>query len=491
VGRLVVRGVKKAFASTVALAGVDLTVARGEVHAVLGENGAGKSTLMNILAGIVRPDAGTLTLDGERYAPADPRAARRAGIAMVHQELSLCPHLTVAENVLLGEEPTRFGVLRLAAMREEVERALDRVAGGGTRLSPDAIVADLSPAERQLVEIARALRSDGTRVLVLDEPTSSLSKSDAEGLFTLVRSLRERGLAIVYISHFLEEVISVADRYTVLRDGQTVGEGAIADTSPASLVALMAGRTVDAAYPRSESATEEAALSVNTPGISFELRKGEVLGIAGLVGSGRTELLRFIFGLDAVKRGEIRVGAFTGFAPPWERLTQGVGMLSEDRKGEALMLERSIVDNVVLSNMAPFVSPGAQRAAAERFIERLGIRCGGPLQSVGELSGGNQQKVALARLLLRDVDVLLLDEPTRGIDVGAKAQIYELLSSLTAKNKAILLVSSYLPELLGLCHRIAVMQRGRLGPARPAAEWTEHALLLEASSGGAAPARDG
>jgi ribose transport system ATP-binding protein len=275
--------------------------------------------------------------------------------------------------------------------------------------------------------------------------------------------------------------MSIADRYTVLRDGVSVRHGPIAETSPGEIVALMAGRPVDATYPRSVGGQGEVALSVKSALASFELRRGEVLGIAGLLGSGRTELLRSIFGLGQVLRGEVRVGAYSGRARPWERLDHGVGMLSEDRKAEALMLGRSVVDNVVLSTMSPFVSPAAQHASTAALVERLAIRCADPEQAVGELSGGNQQKVALARLLLRDVDVFLLDEPTRGIDVAAKAHIYDLVSSLTARNKAVLLVSSYLPELRGLCHRIAVMRRGQLGPARAAEEWTEHGLLLEAA----------
>jgi ribose transport system ATP-binding protein len=402
---------------------------------------------------------------------------------MVHQELSLCPHLTVTDSIVLGDEPARFGVLRTGEVRDRVRRALERVEHDGARIDPDARVDALSPADRQRVEIARALRSDETRVVVLDEPTSSLARADVERLFALLRALRDRGLAIVYVSHFLEEVMEIADRYTVLRDGVAVARGRVADTSPAELVTAISGRPIASSYRRAESAPGGVALVARGPWGDLELRRGEVLGVAGLLGSGRTELLRAIFGLDVVRDSHVTVGAWGGPASPWRRLAQGVGMLSEDRKGEGLMLGRSVADNVVLSRMGALVRPAEQRAAAARWIERLRVRCLGPDQPVAELSGGNQQKVALARLLHRDVDVLLLDEPTRGIDVGSKAQICELCADLSSRGKAVLLVSSYFPELLGMCHRIAVMRRAKLGPARPTEAWTEHALLLEAAAG--------
>ncbi len=491
--RLVVRGVRKSFGATHALAGVELTVRAGEVHAVLGENGAGKSTLMGILGGALRPDAGTITLDGAPYSPATPRAALHSGVAIVHQELSLCLHLSVEENILLGDEPTRLGFVDRRRAQRRVEEALRRV--GAQRIHGDDRVGDLSPAARQLVEIARALSYEGTRLLILDEPTSSLGHEDAERLFALVRDLRDRGLSVLYVSHFLEEVMRLCDRYTVLRDGASVTCGAIAETDVDALVSAMAGRTVHlgerlaphAPRERGDVLLEVRGLSASPrPALSLvdatlTLHRGEVLGIAGLVGAGRSELLRAIFGLERVKSGEIRLGSFVGPRPPHASLAHSIGLLSEDRKGEGLMLARSVEENLTLSRLPAIVREGPQQAIAARFIAELGIRAPDGTVPIASLSGGNQQKVAVARLLHHDVDVLLLDEPTRGIDVRSKAQIYELIDALARRGKGILVVSSFVPELLGLCDRIAVMRRGRLGDARPVTEWTEHAILKEAS----------
>jgi ribose transport system ATP-binding protein len=456
---------------------------------------------MKVLAGSIPSDAGTMTLDGAPYRPRDPAQARAAGVALVSQELSLCPHLTVAENIVLGREPRRFGLLDTKEA-ERVARA--GIAAVGRDLPLDARVGDLPIAEQQLVEIARAVAWE-CRVLILDEPTSSLARADVERLFDLVRTVRDTGTTVLYISHFLEEVREVADRFTVLRDGETRAAGRVADVSDAEIVRAMAGRPVEALFVRGERRREdgngdrEAVLTVEgLAGVakpshaSLILHRGEVLGIAGLVGAGRTEMLRAIFGLDRVADGTIRVGALSGSAGPRERLAQGVGLLSEDRKREGLALSLSIADNVTLSRLeglgpGPFVWPARQATATARWIGELGIKARDPAQPASELSGGNQQKVALARLLHHNVDVWLLDEPTRGIDVGSKAQVYALIDRLAAAGKAILFVSSYLPELLGVCDRIAVMCRGRLGQARPASEWTEHTLLEAATGLGLAP----
>jgi ribose transport system ATP-binding protein len=483
------QGVRKAFGATQALDGVSLDVAAGEVVALVGENGAGKSTLMGVLAGAIAPDEGTMALDGVPYAPSGPAEGRRAGVAMIYQELSLAPHLTVMENVLLGAEPVRRGLLDRERMRRVTLEALAQLQHAD--IAPDALLADLSPAAQQIVEVARAL-AVGCRVLVLDEPTSSLSAADARHLFERVASLKKRGHAVVYISHFLEEVKQVADRFVVLRDGRSVGEGPVATTRTEDIVALMVGRRVDELYPRSRREPEETVLELSSvaSGAELSLRRGEVVGIAGLLGAGRSRLLRSIFGLEPVREGRIRVGAFVGPASPAQRWQQGMGFLSEDRKGEGLALGLSVADNLTLSKLrglgpARTVAPGRQQAAARRWIERLGIRCRTPDQPAIELSGGNQQKVALARLLHHDVDVLVLDEPTRGIDVASKAEIYALVDALVAgregRKRAVLMVSSYLPELLGLCDRVAVMHRGRLSPARPVAGLDEHRLMLEAT----------
>jgi ribose transport system ATP-binding protein len=378
-------------------------------------------------------------------------------------------------------------------------KALEAAAGAerARALSPAALVSSLAPADCQLVEIARALAHEHCRVIILDEPTSSLGRDEAQALFERVRALRDRGMLVLYISHFLEEIEQVADRFTVLRDGRTVGAGKVEGTLIREMVTMMAGRQVDQLFVHGAHTAGDVVLSVSAlSGVrkptdaTLSLRRGEVLGIAGLVGSGRTELLRAIFGLDPVVRGHVRVGAYVGPGSPAARLAQGVGMLSEDRKAEGLALALSIADNVTLSKLtglgpAGLVLRRPQAEATRPWIERLGIRCQGPEQPVQELSGGNQQKVALARLLHHDVDVLLLDEPTRGIDVASKADIYKLIDDVATKGKAVLMVSDHLPELLGACDQIAVMHRGRLEPPRPAGEWSE-ASLLAATTGSAA-----
>jgi ribose transport system ATP-binding protein len=491
--RVAIRQLCKAFGATKALDGVDLVAQCGEVHALVGENGAGKSTLLRALAGLAKPDSGSIELDGQAFTPRGPADARAQGLAMVHQELALCPHLDVAANVLLGVEPTRHGVLDAVAARRLVEPSLAQ-AFGDRRIDSRARIDTLPLADRQLVEVARALATARAtrgqlRVLVLDEPTSSLGAGDVDRLFGLVRDLAAQGTTVLYVSHFLEEVQRVASRYTVLRDGRTVATGDVAGTPTATLLRAMAGRDVAERVGRTPRTPGEVVVSCRElagarlpVGATFELRRGEVLGIAGLVGAGRTELLRSIFGLDRVRSGHLRVGAYVGPASPARRLAQGVGFASEDRKGEGLATALSVADNIVLSRLGPSgpALPSRAREVARRWIDGLGIRCSGPDQPVAELSGGNQQKVQLARLLHHDVDVLLLDEPTRGIDVGSKAQIAQLVDSLAAKGKAVLLVSSYLPELLAMSDRIAVMHRGRLLPARAASERDATELLREA-----------
>jgi ribose transport system ATP-binding protein len=494
-GRFEMRGMRKAFGATVAVDGVDLSVAPGEVCALVGQNGAGKSTLMAILAGALQPDAGAMTLDNAPYRPTHPLDARRAGVGMIYQELSLAPHLSVAENILLGMEPTRFGFVRRDRMHSIARTVLSEL--GHPDIPVDRPVSALSPAGQQLVEIARS-RAVGCRVLVLDEPTSSLGRADVRRLFALIADLKRRGHAIVYISHFIEELKDVADRIVVLRDGRIAGAGPAAGLEASTIVSMMVGRPVDDLYPRSPRARGDAVLelsNVGEGGASLVLHSGEILGIAGLLGAGRTRLLRSIFGLEPVRSSRVTFRGFPGEAGPHRRWDQGMGFLSEDRKEEGLASGLSIADNLTLSRLqrlgpGPFVLPRRQQSVAARWIDRLEIKCRDARQTVGELSGGNQQKVALARLLYHDVEVFLLDEPTRGIDVASKAQIYQLIDSLVsertagAPSRAVLIVSSYLPELLGLCDRIAVMCRGRLGRARPVDEWTEHDLMLEATGTG-------
>jgi ribose transport system ATP-binding protein len=495
--RLEMKDVHKRFGATRALHAVNLTVHGGEVLALVGENGAGKSTLMKVLSGAHPPDEGSLWLDGESYVPGNPLHARECGVAMIYQELSLAPHLSVMENILLGIEPTVGPFMRWGETRRRAMEALDEIGIGD--VDPEIEVRRLSIAQQQLVEIARAVAID-CRVLVLDEPTSSLTQKDIEKLFALVRRLRDNGLAIVYISHFLEEVQAISDRFTVLRDGETVGTGVTAETDTDQMISMMVGREVKDLYPRSDRATGDVVLETNDlsglekpKSASLELRRGEVLGVAGLVGAGRTELVRTIFGLDRVTAGTVKVMNYSGVAEPARRWAQGAGMVSEDRKTEGLAVSLSLADNITLpklDGLGPwrFVMPSRQAQAAQPWIDKISIKCTSPTQPVQALSGGNQQKVAIARLLHADVDVLLLDEPTRGIDVGSKAQIYRLIDELATGDpergreaRAVLMVSSYLPELMGVCDRIAVMCRGRLVETRNVADWDEHQLMLAAT----------
>ena len=479
-------GVRKRFGATLALDGVALSVSAGEVLSLVGENGAGKSTLMKVLSGAHQPDEGRMWLGGELYAPAHPLEARRAGVAMIYQELSLARHMTVMENISLGMEPVCGPFVKWADVRRRADEAMAQL--GRPDIDPGMPIYKLSPAEQQLVEIARAI-AIGARVVVLDEPTSSLARNDIERLFELVRRLKTQGLGIIYISHFLEEVRAVCDRFTVLRDGRSVGSGETAATPTEQIIALMVGRDVKDLYPRSPRTAGETVLEltdlagvVKPANASLTLHRGEVFGIAGLIGAGRTELLRAIFGLDPVRRGVIQFKAHLGPASPAQQWARGLGLVSEDRKMEGLALSLSVADNLTLSSLRPLVNPSTQAATSQTWIEKLAIRCRGPQQRVGDLSGGNQQKVAMARLLQHGVDVLLFDEPTRGIDVGSKAQIYQLIDELAAAGKAVLIVSSYLPELLGICDRIAVMCKGRLHPARPVSEINEHDIMLEATA---------
>jgi ribose transport system ATP-binding protein len=495
--RLVMRGVSQRFGPTRALSDVGLEVRSGEVLALVGENGAGKSTLMKVLSGALAPDEGAMELDGEPYRPQSPADGRAAGVAMIYQELSLAPHLSVAENILLGVEPKRGPLVDWPELRRRARAALVEV--GREDLSLDATAGRLSIAEQQLVEIARSVALK-CRVLVLDEPTSSLTQRDVERLFALIRRLRERGVAIIYISHFMEEVKALGDRFAVLRDGQVSGGGIVRETSPEAIVSMMVGRNVDDLYPRGKRSPGETVLRIEDlagqhkpASASLELRRGEVVGIAGIVGAGRTELLRAIMGLDPITRGEVRVSGIEGWQAPDARWRHGMGLVSEDRKVEGLALDLPIAENITLPRMRGlgpwrFVTPGGQDRASRPLVERLAVKCRSPRQPVGALSGGNQQKVAIARLLHADCDLLLLDEPTRGIDVGSKAQIYRLIDQLAAgdelagrKPRAVLVVSSYLPELLGICDRIAVMCRGRLGKCRPVEDLDEHRIMLDAT----------
>ena len=472
----------KKFGATTALDGVDLDIAGAEVHALIGENGAGKSTLLNVLSGLIQPDSGEMSLGGQRYHPLGPADSRRHGIAHIHQELALCPHLPVAENILLGIEPSSSGWLQ----RNELEkRARELLAEfGRSEIDPWARTATLSLADQQVVEICRALAFDAC-VILMDEPTSSLQREDVERLFRLIRQLRDRGITIIYISHFLEEVREIADRFTVLRDGRSVGSGELRSVTDAQLIAMMVGRELEPAKSRLHvapalSRRDDVLLEVRNlaappllRAASLDLRRGEILGIAGLIGSGRSELIRALYGLIP-STGQVTAGGTFGY-------------LSEDRKGEGLALQLSIADNITMSRFsscsrAGWIDLRQQDSQAGAIMQRLQVKAAGTRSAVVRLSGGNQQKVAVGRLLHQDADILLLDEPARGIDIGSKSEIYREIVSLAAAGKAILMVSSYLPELFAICDRIAVMSRGRLSAARPVSEWTPDSVMEEAIS---------
>jgi ribose transport system ATP-binding protein len=481
------RGIGKSFGSTRALDGVDLEVRQGEVHALVGENGAGKSTLMKILSGALPPDQGEIALDGRTYRPAGPIEGRRAGVAMIYQELNLAPHISVEANVMLGIEESHCGLLDLRSMRERVRGVLERL--NHPEIDPRAPVKSLGLGARQIVEVARALIADAS-VVVMDEPTSSLSEKDTEKLFEVVASLRDRGVSVIYISHFLEEVRRVADRFTVLRDGKTAGTGAVTETDVEEIIRMMVGRRIDEMFPRVPHEIGEPILELRSVGgdpgpeeVDLTLRRGEILGLAGLVGAGRTETVRAVFGLDRMRAGSVKIGgASDGGAKPWKRIAQGIGLLSEDRKEEGLAQSLTLADNVTVSRLGPYtrwgvLSPARMKRGSRTWIESLEIKARGPGQKVADLSGGNQQKVAIARLLHQDANVLLLDEPTRGIDVGSKVAVYELIGELARQGKAVLYISSYLPELLGICDRIAVMHRGRVAAVRETGKWTKESLM--------------
>lgn len=485
------QGICKRFGATQALADVSLEAYGGQVVALIGENGAGKSTLMKILSGAHAPDAGEMQLSGLSYRPSGPHAARQAGVAIVYQELNLAPDLSVEDNIMLGIEEQRAGWLLRGAQRQRVRQALDLL--GHPDLTPQRLVGSLSIGAQQLVEIARALVSEA-QVVVFDEPTSSLPRHDVERLFQVIRRLQSQNIAVIYISHFLEEIREVADRYLVLRDGRPAGTGVLNQASDEQIVALMVGRNVDTLFPEVPHDLGEPVLEVQQLSgypvprdVSFEVHRGEIFGLFGLVGAGRTETLRRLFGLDPISSGRLLVHEAATPARPAARIRAGLGFVSEDRKREGLAQNLSIVDNLTLSHLRPYAVGGLlrlqpRREAVRSWLERLQIKARDGEQSVGQLSGGNQQKVAIARVLHQQADILLLDEPTRGIDVGTKAEIYRLMGEQAATGKSIVFVSSYLPELMAVCDTIGVMSRGRLLDVRPVQNWDESEILKVAVS---------
>lgn len=491
-----VRALSKRYAAQVVLEEIDLDIRPGEILALIGENGAGKSTLMRILAGAVRPDAGTIEYRGKPVTMANVRDAHALGIAMIYQELNLVPSRTVAQNIYLAREPFvtgprgMLGVVDRRKLREQAASVLQVV---GSQAKPDAILSDLSVGQQQLVEIAKAVSFDA-KILFMDEPTSSLSDEVAQNLLALMRKLREGGVAIVFTTHRLPEALAVADRFAVLRDGRMIGSLSTGEATESAIVEMMVGRPISQQYPKAiVPIGEKPALEVEgiSGGIvhdaSFAVRPGEILGFAGLVGAGRTELARLIFGVDRPTKGEIRMNGVPVFnGSPREAIRRGIGFVPEDRKKDSLVLDHSVRENMVLAGLPRLshygvISASAVERVTRTFTEKLGIRLRSFDQPVGRLSGGNQQKCVLSRWLILSSRVLILDEPSRGIDVGAKATIYELIGELVRDGVAVIFISSDLPEILGLSDRVAVMSEGRIVTILDRAEATSETVMSHAS----------
>ncbi len=485
---LQLNGICKRFPGVVALNHVDWVLDRGEVHVLVGENGAGKSSLIKTLCGVYTPDEGEMTMDGEVYAPTGPHDSLRRGIRVVYQELNLLPHLSIAENLTLENPPSRWGVVDRRHQRRRARELLDEV---GLRVGTSTLVEHLGIAQMQLLEIAKALAGD-SRVLTLDEPTATLTDSEVATLFAVIRRLRERGVTIVYISHHLDEIFEIGDRVTVMRNGAVAATRQLSDVTVAEIVRLMVGRVVsydEIAPPPVPSPARELLRVVDLQpkdalgAVSFTVAAGEVVGVAGLVGSGRTEVLRAIFGADPSVGGSMWLkGERLDIRNPQDAVDAGICLLTEDRKGQGLMLEMSVTANTTITNLrevsaGPVLRRDQERAAAEKFRADLGIRTPGVNSVVGGLSGGNQQKIVLAKWLFRGAEMLMVDEPTRGIDVGAKFEIYRLLHELAAQGRGLLVVSSDLPELFLLCHRIIVFSRGGISGVVERADFSAQAVL--------------
>jgi ribose transport system ATP-binding protein len=487
---LALKGITKTFPGVRALDAVDLEVRAGECHALVGENGAGKSTLMKVLSGAELPDSGAIYLDGSRLSIDSPLSARRCGIRMIYQELNLLPELTVAENIFLGREPRRrFGLLNRAEMISQSREWLARLR---QKIDPASPARALSLAQQQMVEIVKALSLDA-KVLIMDEPSSILTDRELDELFQLIVALKSRGLAVIYISHRLEEIFRACDRVTVMRDGRTISTRPMAEATHSTLVKDMVGRELGGVFPKRREPSPDIMLVVDNisrppmlKNVSLHVRRGEIVGLSGLVGSGRTELARVIFGADRLAQGEIRVeGQLLAKHDPHEAIRRGLAFLTEDRKSLGLLLNMTVRDNVTLANLARvsrggFVSRREETDRIGPLVRDLRIKTPSLEQGIAHLSGGNQQKAILARWLFTESRILIFDEPTRGIDVGAKAEIYHLIVELAAEGKSILVISSELPEILGLCHRIYVMREGEIAGEFPGDSTTQESLLAAA-----------
>lgn len=486
------RGISKSFGSNKVLEKIDLSIASGQVHALMGENGAGKSTLMNILTGLFPASHGDIIIDGKEMSFSNPQEAEEFGISFIHQEMNTWPEMTVLENLFLGREvKTSLGLLDQKAMAKKAKAAFERL---GVSIPLQCPIGDLSVGQQQMIEIAKSLLSK-VSLLIMDEPTAALTDRETENLFRVIKGLKEEGVGIIYISHRMEEIFKITDLVTVMRDGIVVDTKKTSETTPYELVKKMVGRELEDFYPEKKASIGDIAFEVeNLTGsafqdVSFKVRKGEILGFSGLMGAGRTEVMRSIFGLDKVKSGKIKLnGQALSISNPAQAIAQGIGFLTEDRKAEGLILDFSIKDNMTLPSTKDFVKHGlfdekTSTTFVQQLIDRLRIKSGTPKMTVGQLSGGNQQKVVLAKWIGIAPKVLILDEPTRGVDVGAKREIYQLIDELAERGVPIILVSSDLPEILGVSDRIMVMHEGRIAGELSREEASQESVMQLATGG--------
>ena len=487
------KGIDKSFGTNQVLKDAGFYLKDGEVHALMGENGAGKSTLMKILTGVYTRDAGTVYVDGKEVLYKNPQEAEKAGIVFIYQELNVLFDLTVEENLFMGKEITkRFGICDKKAMREKAQEVMDRM---GVNIPVTALMSDLSVGQQQMVEICKALMVDA-KVLIMDEPTAALTQSETKVLFEVIKSLREKGVSIVYISHRMEEIFELCDRITVLRDGTYVDTRYIKDINMDDIVQMMIGRTIGERFPSRDVKIGDEVLRVEGltheklfRDINFSVRAGEVLGFSGLMGAGRTEIMQAIFGNIPVKEGKIFIeGNEVVIKNPRQAIKAGIGFITEDRKTEGLLLEKSIAENIEIANLNKIsknsvLQKNKQKEIVKKGIEEFRIRCFGPDHECHNLSGGNQQKVVLAKWIYTDPKILILDEPTRGVDIGAKKEIYSVINDLAAKGVAVILVSSELPEVLGMSDRIAVVHEGRI-TGTLSAEEADQAKVMTLATGG-------
>ncbi|AIQ19138.1 D-ribose transporter ATP-binding protein [Paenibacillus sp. FSL H7-0357] len=491
--RIAMKDIYKSFGTNPVLAGVDFELLDGEIHALMGENGAGKSTLMNILIGLHQRDQGTIHIDGRETYFANPREAERSGIAFIHQELNVWPDMTVLENLFIGKE--KISSLGLLNMKEMKALANEQFRKLSVTIPLNQEAGECSVGEKQMIEIAKALMTHA-KVIVMDEPTAALTEREIQKLFEVIASLKKEGVSIVYISHRMEEIFTICDRITVMRDGKTIDTQAIPDTDFDDVVRKMVGRQLTDRFPQRVFQPGEVVLEVKNAcktgkfkDVNFSVRAGEIIGFSGLMGSGRTEIMRALFGLDTLDSGEVKIrGKQVAIRNPHDAMQAGIGFVTEDRKDEGLILDFSIRDNMAMTNLSSFAPKGViidkkEKDFADLLIQRLQIKTESSSTLARQLSGGNQQKVVIAKWIGIGLSVLILDEPTRGVDVGAKREIYQLMNELTERGVAILMVSSELPEILGMSDRIIVVHEGEIGGELSRQEATQECIMTLATGG--------